>query len=119
MKKMVRTAIACAFTVSAFLTFVFYPCFEVARAWDLDWRHRTIDGEPTIDMGPSKQEQEKQDRADRAQREKADAQEKAAKDASTAAAYAQSRRERIAKSKRRAKAAGRKKPYYSWQLQHR
>jgi flagellar biosynthesis/type III secretory pathway protein FliH len=62
-------------------------------------------------------EWEKQDRQDKQRKE--EAAEKAAKEEATASAYAGSRRERIAKSKRRAKAEGRKTYYNSWQLKNR
>ena len=80
------------------------------------------DSTPPVDPEKEKRDKqrfewEKQDRQDKKKQQ--EAAENAAKEQRTQAAYAESRRERVAKSKRRAKAEGRKKPYNSWQLQNR
>ena len=76
----------------------------------------TIDYEP-VRIEPLPQDQKRHQEKDRQDRIHRDEMETKAQDARREAAYAESRKARIAKSKKRAKAEGHK-PYNSWQLNH-
>jgi hypothetical protein len=111
-----KMRVGISFLLAIGLIMVFSP--PSARAWDIDFNRTTLNGEPTIDWGPSKKElQERQDRQDAAEqkaRAKKDAAEEAAANTHREAAYASARK---ARNKKVQHLTGRK--VTSWQLLHR